>query len=296
MSGFTRRRFLRDTAIAAAAVAAPAAFSWADKPKRSATDWVTLGNSGVKVTRLGMGTGTLGGRVQRGLGQEAFTRLVRHAYDRGVRFFDTADGYQTHPLVAAALKGIARETYAIQTKMRWRNDPDPLQVIDRFRQELQTDYFDSLLLHCTRTADWKENLKRQMDLLEEAKSKQLIRSHGASCHGFPPLEAMPGCRWLDVAFLRVNHNGAHMDNLRSDDGTPGDRDRAVQSIRRIRADGTGVIGMKLIGEGEFTGASERDASFRFVMELDCVDAVVVGFKDPAEVDEIIDLMNRRLNA
>lgn len=221
MNQVTRRRFLRDSLVTVGAVACGSSALAGAAPKKSATDFVTLGKSGVKVTRLGIGSGTFGGRVQRELGQDGLTRLIRHAYDRGIRFFDTADAYKTHQMVGTALKGIDRESYTLQTKMGWRNDPDPFKIIDRFRTELQTDYFDSLLLHCTRTPDWKETLKRQMDLLQEAKQKQLIRSHGASCHGILPLEAMPGTDWLDVAFVRVNHNGAHMDNLKSLDQIPG---------------------------------------------------------------------------
>ncbi|MFB3903352.1 MAG: aldo/keto reductase [Acidobacteriota bacterium] len=296
MNQVTRRRFLRDSLVTVGAVAYSSPVASGASLKKSATDFVTLGKSGVKVTRLGVGSGTFGGRVQREMGQEAFTRLIRHAYDRGIRFFDTADSYRTHPMVAAALKGINRESYALQTKMGWRNDPDPFKIIDRFRSELQTDYFDSLLLHCARTADWKETLKRQMDLLEEAKQKQLIRSHGASCHGLLPLEVMPGTDWLDVAFVRVNHNGAHMDNLKSQDQVPGDRDRALASIRKIHQAGTGVIGMKIMGEGDFVNPQDRDASIKHVMSLDCVDAVIIGFANPAEIDEAIELMNRHLNA
>jgi len=293
MDRLTRRRFLRDSLVTVGALATVRDVFPA---KRSAIDKVTLGKSGVQVTRLGIGTGSQGGRIQRELGDEGFKRLIRHAYDRGIRFFDTADAYRTHPMVAQALKGIDRGSYALQTKMSWRSDPDPLQVIDRFRKELDTDYFDSLLLHCVRTADWKDTLKRQMDLLSEAKEKKLIRSHGASCHGLLPLEGMVGSGWLDVAFVRVNHNGAHMDNLRSADNEPGDRERAVPSIRKIHQAGTGIIGMKIIGNGDFRDPAQRDASFQYVMGLDFVDAVIIGFASPAEIDEAIERMNTHLNS
>jgi len=293
MDRLTRRRFLRDSLITVGAVATVRDVFPA---RRSAIDKVVLGKSGVQVTRLGIGTGSQGGRIQRELGDEGFKRLIRHAYERGIRFFDTADSYRTHPMVAQALKGIDRGSYALQTKMRWRSDLNPFETIDRFRKELDTDYFDSLLLHCLRTADWKETLKRQMDLLSEAKEKKLIRSHGASCHGLLPLEAMVGCGWLDVAFVRVNHNGAHMDNLRPEDNEPGDRDRAVPSIRKIHQAGTGIIGMKIIGEGDFRDPAQRDASFKYVMGLDFVDAVIIGFASPAEIDEAIERMNTHLNA
>ncbi len=299
MSHITRRDFLKRGTVLAGALAGsrfvPAAES--AKVKRSATDWVQLGRSRLRVTRLGIGTGTNGGQVQREMSQEAFTAMIRHAYDRGIRFFDTADNYnEMHERLAAALKGIDRESYTIQTKMNFHRDQDVNQTIDRFRKELNSDYFDSFLLHCATSSTWPEELKRLMDSLEEAKSKQLILTHGASCHGLNPLKAMPGVGWLDVALLRVNHDGTHMDGPKGEWEEPGNRDEAVAEIRKIHASGTGVIGMKIIGNGNFTEKSRREASIQFVMGLDCVDAVIIGFKSPAEIDEAIDFMDKHLNA
>src|SRR5512134_3998356 len=146
MSERSRRDFLKGT-LAAGVVAGHPGWSSA-ATKRSATDWVTLGNSGVKVTRLAFGTGSYGGKVQRELGQDGFTRLVRHAYDRGIRFFETADAYKTHGILAEALKGIPRDSYRLMTKFSGNPAEEPRAAIDRLRKELNTDYFDILLLHC----------------------------------------------------------------------------------------------------------------------------------------------------
>jgi aryl-alcohol dehydrogenase-like predicted oxidoreductase len=293
----SRRDFLKGTvaagALAGGGLAAPA------QAKKSATDWVTLGNSGVKVTRLAFGTGTFGGRVQRELGQEQFTRLVRHAYDRGIRFFESADAYnEMHEMLAVALKGIPRDTYRLMTKYRLRETAEPKATIDRFRQELNSEYFDILLLHCTRTADWPEQFKRLRDEFSEAKQKKIILAHGASCHGLLPLRAFPGNKWLDVALLRVNHEGTKMDTLEGRDASPekGNVKEVVSHIKKIRSQGTGVLGMKLVGEGQFTTAEQRDQSLRFVMRLGAVDAVTIGYKSTAEIDEAIERINTHLNS
>lgn len=300
MSRVTRRDFIKNSMLAVGAISgARVEFSQDTPPtKRSATDWVTLGRSGVKVTRLGIGTGTNSGQVQRELGQKEFTKLIRHAYDQGIRFFDTADNYdQMHEMLAKALEGIDRDTYVIQTKMKWHGEQDVMQTIDRFRTELRSDYFDSFLLHCTTRAQWPDELKRLMDDLDKAKEKEMVRGHGASCHGLKPLRAMPNCTsWLDVALLRVNHNGTHMDNEDDQWNQPGDRDTVIGQIEKIHAAGVGVIGMKIIGNGDFTDPEQRDASIQYVMGLDCVDAVVIGFKNTAEIDEAIARMNKHLNA
>ncbi len=299
MSKLNRREFIRRGAGTVGALAAGvcSASETEGKKKRSATDLVTLGRSGLKVTRLAMGTGSMGGRVQREMGQEAFTKMVRHAYDRGVRFFDTADNYkEMHEMLAIALKGIDRDTYCLQTKIWIREETDVSKTLDRFRKELNSDYFDTFLLHCMTTADWPTTMKPHIEGLEKAKDKQIIRSRGASCHGLKPLRAMPGLDWLDVALVRVNHDGTHMDGPEGKWSEPGNRSAAVEQIQKIHQSGTGVIGMKLIGNGDFTDPQRRDDSIKFVTGLDCVDVYDIGFKNAAEIDEAIERINTHLNS
>jgi hypothetical protein len=295
MSQFTRRDFLK-TSVAVSAVAASGGALTAAAAKRSATDWVTLGNSGVKVTRLAFGTGTRGGMIQRQLGQEGFTRLVRHAYDRGIRFFETADSYQGMPeMLAIALKGIPRDTYRLMTKMGPRQ-PDPAASIDKLRTALGSDYVDIVLLHAIRTAEWAQEREQTRDALSLAKQKKTVLAHGASVHGLVSLRACPGAKWLDVALLRINHNGTMMDNLRGDAQTPGDVPEVTTHAREIHSQGTGVLGMKIMGEGRFTTPEDREASIKYVVGLGTVDAVTIGYKSPAEIDEAIDRINTHLNA
>jgi hypothetical protein len=293
MTPCSRRRFLRHAALAAASASAPAFAA-----KRSATDWVPLGNSGVKVTRLAFGTGTHGGRVQRELGQDQFTRLVRHAYDSGIRFFESADNYDgMHEMLAIALKGLPRDSYRLMTKFKWREAENPRATIDRFRSELNSEYFDIVLLHNVRTPLWPSELERLRDSFSELKQKKVLLSHGASCHGLLPLRAFPGNKWLDVALLRVNHNGARMDSLKGDStgSERGDVTEVTARIKQINGQGTGVIGMKLVGEGMFTNPDDREASLKYVLGLGTVNAMTMGFKSPVEIDEAIARINRNLN-
>jgi len=296
MSPITRRGFLK-TSVAAGALAATGSTIAPAAARRTATDWVTLGNSGVKVTRLAFGTGTHAGRIQRELGQEGFTKLVRYAYDRGIRFFESADTYDgMHEMLAIALKGIPRDTYRLMTKMRARGNETPQQAIDRFRKETNSEYFDILLMHAMRSADWPNELKPVCDQLEEAKQKQVILSHGASIHGILPLRACSGTPWLDIALVRVNHFGTMMDNMDGRSQESGDITEPVANIAKIRGQGTGVIGMKIIGEGRFQDPEQREKSIKFVMGLGTVDAITIGYKSTAEIDEAIERMNRNLNS
>ena len=294
MTRSTRRDFLK-TSVAAGVLSG---FGAAQTTKRSATDWVTLGKSNVKVTRLAFGTGTHGGRVQRELGQPEFTRLVRHAYDRGIRFFETAESYHGMPeMLSIALKGIPRDSYKLMTKYSTPATGDPAEKIDQFRKQLDTEYIDILLLHCLRPPTWKTDYSSLQDGLSEAKDKKVILAKGASVHGLPALRTFPGNQWLEIAMIRMNHNGTRMDTPEVKEvDLPGNVDEVVAHTKKVHAQGMGVISMKLCGEGRFTSAQDRDAAVKFAMNLGCVDAVTIGFKNTAEIDEAIDRMNRVLNA
>jgi len=297
MSRHSRREFL----AASLGAAALAPFAAAQTNKRLATDWVTLGKSGVKVTRLAFGTGTNGGRVQRELGQPQFTRLVRHAYDSGIRFFETADTYGgMHDMLGIALKGIPRDTYALMSKYRTPPPPDdPADRLDLYRRQLNTEYFDIMLVHCVRPATWDTDYQRLQDSFSEAKHKKVIVSHGASVHGLPALRKFPGNKWLDIAMIRMNHNGTRMDVDNAieprDPAILGDVNEVVAHTRKVHDQGMGVISMKLVGEGRFTKPEDREAALKHTMNHGCVDAVTIGFKNTGEIDEAIERMNRVMN-
>jgi predicted aldo/keto reductase-like oxidoreductase len=298
MARSTRRDFLKASVAATVLAGMGGKAAFTQNGKRSATDWVTLGKSKVKVTRLAFGTGTFGGRVQRELGQDEFTRLVRHAYDRGIRFFETAESYHGMPeMLGIALKGIPRDSYRLMTKYSTPASGDPAPKIDQFRKQLDTEYIDILLLHCLRPPTWATDYRSLQDGFLEAQGKKTILSHGASVHGLPALRTFPGNQWLEIALMRMNHNGTRMDteDMRDVDAT-GNVSEVVAHAKRLHAEGKGLIGMKLCGEGRFTRAEDRDAAMKFVMNLGCVDAVTMGFKSTAEIDEAIERMNRVMNA
>jgi aryl-alcohol dehydrogenase-like predicted oxidoreductase len=293
MSKLTRRHFLQTSVAVTGAGVLPNLTS--AKEKRTATDLVSLGDSGIKISRLGMGTGSRGGSIQMALSDKEFEKVVRYAYERGIRFFDTADSYgrgKMQARLAKALKGLDRDSYVVQTKMK--RSGDPWKDIERFRKEWDTDYFDLFLLHYCIEPNWPEKLKANRDTLSEAKEKGLIRTKGASVHGSKGLRAMSSIDWMDTALLRVNHDGTAMDNEENDDSAKGNVPECVKLIDTIHQKGTGVVGMKLIGNGNFTDPDQREKSIKYVMGLDCVDAVVIGFKSTQEIDEAIDLMNKYL--
>lgn len=296
----TRRQFIQAAAALAGGALLPSCASAGRAVKRrpTATDQVKLGKTGLKLSRLGIGTGSIGGSIQRALGQEKFNALIKHAYDRGITYIDTADGYKTHTMVREAIKSLPRTKLFIQTKMQGVPEK-PLEVIDRFRKELGVEYIDSILVHCAVRSDWQDRRKRLLDALEEAKDKKIIRAHGVSCHSLPALKIAATLDWADVNLVRINPQGAHMD-------TPAEKWNAESSashipavldqIKTMHKNRHGVIGMKIIGNGDFTKPQDREKSIRFAMQPGLLDAVVIGFKSPAEVDEAITRINLALAA
>jgi aryl-alcohol dehydrogenase-like predicted oxidoreductase len=293
MSRISRRNFLK-TSMATGALAGMGSLPMLAEPS-TAADMVTLGKSGVKVTRLAFGTGTISGHVQQALGQDGFTRLVRHAYDRGIRFFETSESYgASQQMLGVALKGIPRETYQLMTKVTTSGSADPRQKVDELRRNSDTEYFDIMLLHWQHTGSWPADSERWQDAILEAQGKKAVMTHGASVHGLPALRQVPQNRWLDVAMIRVNHKGAKMDNENDDGNAPGNVSEVVSHIHSARSAGMGLISMKLIGEGSFTDRTDRQQAMRFAFRNAGVDCVTVGYKNTAEIDEAIENVNLAL--
>jgi aryl-alcohol dehydrogenase-like predicted oxidoreductase len=289
----TRRQFLTTTVTAGAGsvLLGKTVFGFPVKKASSFADpfqVITLGMSGIKSTLLGMGTGFSGYNRSSNITRAGVAEsIIRQAYEKGIRFFDCADSYGTHPFTAAALKGVPRESYALSTKM-WvgpggipdTDRPDADVVIDRFRKELKTDYLDMVQIHCMTDARWTDKQKKQMDILETLKAKKIIKAHGVSVHSLEAMEAAAESPWVDVIHVRINPFGEVMDK--------GDAAAVIPVIEKLHKAGKGVIGMKLIGNGNFKNNSEKiDASLKYVLGLGTVNMIIVGFELPEQIDNYI---------
>jgi 1-deoxyxylulose-5-phosphate synthase len=293
MAHYSRRDFIR-TGIAAGALASGNLPLHATP--QTATDQVTLGKSGAKVTRLAFGTGTMSGQVQRDLGQQEFTRLVRYAHERGITFFETAESYGgMHEMLGIALKGVPRDSYQLMSKITtYHEGVDPQAKIDELRKMANTEYFDIMLLHWQHTGNWPTESQRFADGIAEAQQKKIVITRGASVHGLPALRQVPSDEWLQVAMIRVNHKGNHMDAEDYNTAGLGNVDEVVQHVKQAKSKGLGVISMKLVGEGAFTQRADRQAAMRFAFRHAGVDAVTVGYKNTQEIDEAIENLNLAL--
>jgi predicted aldo/keto reductase-like oxidoreductase len=293
-----RRQFLQTSAaLAGAAVLSPLARTGraGEAVKRTAVDQVTLGKTGIKLSRLGFGTGSNSGREQLALGKEEFIKLIHYGYDQGITYIDAAKMYRTFGWIGDAIKGLPREKLFIQSKVPGQPD-DMLAAIDEHRKAFNTDYVDSLLIHCMVKDKWTDEMKRVMDGFNQAKDKKWIRARGVSCHSLPALRNATASDWPEVHLVRVNPQGIATDapDISWDYTAVHDIAPVMQEIKTMHDKGRGVIGMKLIGNGEFKEAADREKAIRFTMACKDIDAVVIGFTSRPQIDEAIERINRAL--
>jgi aryl-alcohol dehydrogenase-like predicted oxidoreductase len=249
--------------------------------KFSASDTVTLGSTGIQTSRLAMGTGTVGvghHSHQTALGIKGLSDLLLNGYDHGLRFFDAADTYGSHPHVAEALKHVPRDKVTVLTKT-WSRDSDKARAdLDRFRRELGTDYIDVCLIHCVTEGDWTDRYRGVMDVLSDAKQEGVVRAHGCSCHSIEALRAAAKSPWVEIDLARINPVGvdAYMD---ADPAT------VVSVLKEMKAAGKAVVGMKILGAGALR--NRQDEAIKYALSLGVLDAFTIGAESKAEQEDLI---------
>lgn len=281
-----RREFIAHTVrgLGAAWVGSRGLAAWASAQpaltqKFKASDTVMLGRTGIKTSRLAMGTGTIGYNHhsnQTALGIKGLSELLLNGYDQGLRFFDAADSYGSHPHVAEALKQVPRDKVTVLSKT-WARDPKTARAdLDRFRRELGTDYLDICLMHCVTEGDWTERYKGVMDVLSEAKEKGVIRAHGCSCHSIEALRAAAKSPWVEVDLVRINPIGSHTD---------ADPNTVIGVVREMRTAGKAIVGMKILGQGDLR--ARQDEALKFALSLGLLDAFTIGAESKAEQNDLL---------
>ena len=267
---------LANNAIARAALVDPEPL-----PKKfMAQDEIVLGHTGIRTSRLAMGTGTIGfggASNQTRLGTSPLTRLLLDGYnDNGLRFFDSADSYGSHPYVAAAIKQLPRDKVTILTKTDTRNPAGVRADLDRFRRELGVEHIDIVLIHCVTEGDWTTRYRGVMDVLSEAKEKGVIRAHGVSCHSIQALRAAAASPWVEVDLVRLNPIGSHMD---------AQPETVVGVIKEMRAQGKGIVGMKILGQGDLRDRPSE--AIRYALGTGVLDAFTIGAESQKEQNNLI---------
>jgi len=274
-----RRTFIRNSVAGAAFLSAFPYEALAAQKKLYPYDRVKLGNTGIEMSRMAMGTGTNGyggaSDQTRKLGIKGVPDLLRAGFDEGINFWETADQYGSHPHVGEALKKVKREEVVILTKTNSKTYDDVKKDLDRFRLELGTDYMDIILLHAVTDPDWNENMKGAMEALAEAKEEGIIRAHGISCHSIGALETAADEPWVDVDLARFNPGGARMD---------ADVPTVKKVLTRMKANGKAIIAMKVYGCGQLLDI--KDECLQFQTGSGIADAFTLGLENYDQLQDI----------
>ncbi|HTV20822.1 MAG TPA: aldo/keto reductase [Polyangiaceae bacterium] len=255
----------------------------------AATARVALGRTGLMVPRLAMGTGSNGWAResdQTRLGEPAFVRLMRHGAERGAEFIDAADLYGSHPYVKATFRELDRDKVTLLSKIWFTKAPNmtptetALPEVERFRQELGVDQIDVVLVHCVTDPAWPQKQARMRDELSELKARGIVRAVGCSCHSHAALRVAAEDPWVEVLFARINPGHKRMD----DDATV---EQVAETLKLARANGKGVVGMKIYGAGDWTSADQRRASLENALNGGLVDAMTIGHTSAAQFDDTV---------
>jgi 1-deoxyxylulose-5-phosphate synthase len=292
MAHITRRSFIKQSAAGAAALTLGRKAMAANK-NNSFLGPVALGDSGIITSRVALGTGSFGWKhtsQQVKLGKEKFLEMAQYAYEKGIRFFETADIYGSHQLIGDALKLVPRDKVVVETKI-WHRPVDWIDYknvpnsIDRFRKEIRTDYLDIVLLHCQVEEDWSEKYKREMDDLNNLQAKGVIGAVGVSCHDLKALNTAAESDWVQVIQTRINPFGPRMD---------AEPEKVMPVIKKAHDNGKGIIGMKIFGCGECVEEEQRQKSLEYVWGSGNVDAMTIGFGEIAHIDDALSRMEKIL--
>lgn len=279
-----RRSFVRTaSATAGMAILAPLGLSPSpDAGKKYISDKVMLGNTGIQVSRLAIGTGTNGvGRSSnqtRQLGIRGLSDLLKAAYDKGVFFWDSADQYGTHPHLKEALKGIPREKVVILTKTHASTEQEMKDDLDRFRKELGTDYLDIVLLHCMVNKNWPTDKKGAMNVLSQAREQKIVRTHGVSCHTLEALQSAAASPWVQIDLARMNPAGVAMDAA-----VP----TVTNVLKQMKQSGKVIMGMKVFGDGRLV--DRKDECIKYALAQDYISCFTIGIEN---YDQLLDLEKR----
>ncbi len=283
-SRISRRNFIRASALTAGAFTFgrfPYHLFAAEK-KKYASDRILLGNTGIEVSRLAMGTGTHGvnksSNQTRRLGVKGLGELLHAAYDEGINFWDSADQYGTHPHLREGLKYVPREKVVILTKTHATTADEMRADLDRFRKELDTDYLDIVLLHFQRDPDWPKNKAAAMDVLSQAREDGIIRAHGVSCHTLGALQAAAASDWVQIDLARINPYDVRMD---------GSVDEVVPVLQKMKEQGKGIVGMKIFGAGKLV--DKKDECLQYALSHDFIHGFTIGQES---FDQTKDLIKR----
>jgi predicted aldo/keto reductase-like oxidoreductase len=290
--GIDRRTFLRGGAAASVAWLAGPAGAAAETPRVRRR--VTLGRTGLEIPDIGFGSSRLAG-------DEA---LVKHALDRGITYFDSADSYtegQSEETLGRALAGQRQKVVLTSKVMAWpkmRRDK-MMSHLETSLGRLRTDHVDIYFNHAVNDIERAKN-PEWAEFVALAKKQGKIRFSGMSGHGGRLAECVDYVLDHDLAdVLLVAHNfgqdPAFYEKLTADFDFVANQPELPRLLKKAREKKVGLVAMKTLRGArlndmrpyEKKGGTFAQAAFRWVLSQQLVDALVVSMTSTAQVDEYL---------
>ena len=204
-------------------------------------EYLEYGKTGLKISRLCFGAGRIRDTCDT---YEAGSKLMLRAFDEGITFWDTAEGYGTQPHLGEAVRQILRHEVVIQTKNGAKDYEGASASITRSLRELRTDYIDVLLLHGISTPEDLASREGALDAYREAKEAGKVRAIGCSTHVYTGavMDAVIDHPEIEVILATANKEGRMLEG--------GPLDRHLEYLQRAYQLGKGISIMKVIAAGD----------------------------------------------
>lgn len=297
-----RRKFLKKTAQALAALTAcermTAEESSGEIPIR------TLGRTGLTLPILGYGGAALPKAWRNPLSHEDRIALVRHALDRGIRYFDTAGNYlESQAILGEALKD-HRGEICLVTKVETTKPEEVRRAVEKSLKELQTDYLDILLIHGSPGLE-QMSVEQAMKIhaeLAKLRAENITRFIGFSAHGyFDKALALIGSGGFEMCMLSCGY----MPRGHSSVWTPRMTTLRDDCLARAHERGMGIVAMKVIGGGwlgRWSGylvpgfdrqrlAQLPGSAIRHVLQDERVELLAIGMHLQGQIDANIKVIS-----
>lgn len=229
-----------------------------------------LGRTGIVVSRMCFGSLTIG-PLQANLPVSEGADLLRHAFDLGVNFVDTAEAYRNYPYLKAALVG--RPDVVVATKTYAYTAEGAEESLHRAIEGLGRSWVDLFLLH-EQEALTLDGHRPALEYFLRAKERGLVRAVGFSTHSVAAVRKGLGLSDVDVIHPLLNREGLGL--------TDGDAAGMIAAVSEAHATGKGIYAMKALGGGHFYAGAE--AALRAVADQPFVDSVAVGVRTPQEIE------------
>ena len=244
-------------------------------------DRTVLGSTGLSVSRLCFGTipfGERGWRKDPPVAPEEAARVLKRAFELGVNFWDTAEGYGSHPHVREGLKLVDRESIVLSTKTHEASYDGAKASLKSALEELGTDYLDIFYMHYVRSPREFERRRGALEAFIEAREKGLVRHIGVSTHWSSVVERVLDVPKIEVVMVKMNKPG-RMDCPLDD---------MLRAVEKAYEKGKGVVAIKLLAYGDLT----VEEGLEYTLNLPFVHSACLGIRTIRELEEDVGIYRK----